>query len=89
MPDIKLNNDLIKDIEQYAKINDITDVDVFVNELLRDGFNIKKYGSRPTQTQNTPDPKTGPVPTPTTEEKTEEPKKVDITEKGKERRFYE
>jgi hypothetical protein len=40
---MKIEN-LKKDIEKYAKINDIDDVDNFIFLCLKQGFDIKKYG---------------------------------------------
>jgi hypothetical protein len=40
---MKIEN-LKKDIEKYAKINDIDDVDNFIFLCFKQGFDIKKYG---------------------------------------------
>ena len=36
-----------KDIERYCKINNISDVDAFIDDCLIKGFNIVKYGLTP------------------------------------------
>jgi len=43
---INLNQNLIKEIEQYCKLNDL-DINVFVNDLLKKSFLLEKYGEKP------------------------------------------
>lgn len=41
---IKLTESQKKDILSYCKVNDIEDVDKFVKDCFRQGFDVKKYG---------------------------------------------
>ena len=36
-----------EEIQYYCKINDIEDVDKFLMKILRNGFNLAKYGNGP------------------------------------------
>lgn len=36
------------EIQYYCKINNIEDIDKFLVKIIRDGFNIAKYGNGPT-----------------------------------------
>ena len=38
-----IDNNLYIEIEQYCKLNDIEDIDKFINNLLRKSFNSEKY----------------------------------------------
>ena len=42
-----LDEVLIKQIEEFCRLNHIQDVDKVINRCLRDGFNILKYGLTP------------------------------------------
>jgi hypothetical protein len=44
---IEIPKNLEKEIKDFAKLNDVQDIDDFVIECLRDGFNIAKYGYSP------------------------------------------
>lgn len=44
---IEINGKLHKEILEYCKTNNIEDVNSFINECVRDGFSVKKYGSQP------------------------------------------
>lgn len=46
-----INGDLVKQIEEYCKLNNIPDAHNYINQLLRDGFNVAKYGSGPFTSQ--------------------------------------
>ena len=46
-----INSDLVKQIDEYCKLNNITDINKYINQLLRDGFNVAKYGSGPFTSQ--------------------------------------
>lgn len=45
--DFKIRPKLMKDVKQYCKINDIDDVNDFLNRCIVQGFNIMKYGVSP------------------------------------------
>jgi pentatricopeptide repeat protein len=51
---MKISSKILEEIEQYCKANDIEDVEVFVNKMLRNGFNIEKYGEKPPWFQEKP-----------------------------------
>ena len=36
-----------KEIEDYCNLNDINDVDKFILDIIKTGFNIEKYGNAP------------------------------------------
>jgi len=40
----KLNDTYLNDISNYCRLNNIGDVDLFINKCLKQGFDIKKYG---------------------------------------------
>lgn len=42
-----INNKLLKEIEEYCLINNISDVNKEINRILKIGFNIVKYGNTP------------------------------------------
>lgn len=42
-----INEKLLKEITEYCNINNIKDIKSKINELLRIGFNIEKYGDSP------------------------------------------
>lgn len=42
-----IQSKLLEEIEQYCKANNIEDIEKFVNKMLRNGFNIEKYGEKP------------------------------------------
>lgn len=42
-----INNKLLKEIEEYCKINDIEDVNALIDKMLRQGFTIEKHGTEP------------------------------------------
>ena len=44
---IEIPKNLEKEIKDFAKLNEVQDIDNFVIECLRDGFNIAKYGYSP------------------------------------------
>jgi DNA repair exonuclease SbcCD ATPase subunit len=46
-----INGDLVKQIEEYCELNNIPDTNKYINQLLRDGFNVAKYGSGPFTSQ--------------------------------------
>ncbi len=41
---MELPKKLKKEIDDYCKLNDIKDVQEFVNKVLKDGFDIERYG---------------------------------------------
>ena len=47
MNGIKIRKTLMKDIEDYCKINNINNIENFINDLLSKYFMIEKYGERP------------------------------------------
>jgi pyruvate formate-lyase activating enzyme-like uncharacterized protein len=38
---------LLDEIKEYCNLNKIENLDNFVNKLLRNGFNVEKYGNKP------------------------------------------
>ena len=44
---IEIPKNLEKDIKDFAKLNEIKDINDFIIVCLRDGFNIAKYGYSP------------------------------------------
>jgi hypothetical protein len=44
MRSINIENSLHDDILDFCKVNEINDVDDFINKTLRKGFDLKKYG---------------------------------------------
>ena len=44
---IEIPKKLEKEIKDFAKLNEVQDIDNFIIECLRDGFNIAKYGYSP------------------------------------------
>lgn len=44
---IKISEELETDIKLYCKLNNIIDVDEYVNKILKQGHIIEKYGSSP------------------------------------------
>ena len=43
----EIKSELYDDISEYCRLNDLGDVDLFINNLLKTAFTIEKYGSRP------------------------------------------
>jgi hypothetical protein len=78
--EIPIPNKLKEEIELYCKANNIIDIDTFVFRMLRQGFNIEKYGLQP-NIKNVSEPKYIPLEKPTIVEETkpipvEKPKRV-------------
>jgi hypothetical protein len=44
---LNVKKQLYDDIVLYCKTNNISDIELFCNELMEKGFNIEKYGSAP------------------------------------------
>ena len=44
MPSIEIKKDLYDDIIEFCKFNGVEDVNAFISESLRMGFDMKKYG---------------------------------------------
>lgn len=44
---MEIPNNLLKEINSYCKVNKINDVDKFIIKMLKQGFNIEKYGIEP------------------------------------------
>jgi hypothetical protein len=44
---LNVKKQLYDDIVLYCKTNNISDIELFCNELLEKGFNIEKYGTAP------------------------------------------
>ena len=42
-----LKETLIEEIKEYCQLNKIDDVDIFINKILKQGFNIAKFGNAP------------------------------------------
>lgn len=42
-----INKKLLKDIEEYCKFNNIEDIEKEVNNILRVGFNVIRFGTKP------------------------------------------
>lgn len=42
-----IQNKLLDEIKEFCQLNKIDDVDSFINKILRNGFNIEKYGNKP------------------------------------------
>lgn len=42
-----INNKLYQEILDYCKINNLEDVDSFINELIHTGFMVTKFGTSP------------------------------------------
>lgn len=38
---------LLKEIQEYCKINNIQDVEGLINKMLQQGFTIEKFGNKP------------------------------------------
>lgn len=51
---IEIKPKLYKDITDYCKLNNIPDVNAFIEKLIRDGFAVKKYGETPMLEKPTP-----------------------------------
>lgn len=43
MNSFKIDRNLYKEIEAYVKLNELGDVDLYINNLLKESFTIKKY----------------------------------------------
>jgi hypothetical protein len=48
-----LNDKIIEEIKEYCQLNKIDDIDIFINKIVKQGFNVEKYGATPF----TPEPK--------------------------------
>ena len=75
-----INEKLLKEITEYCNINNIKDIKSKINELLRIGFNIEKYGDspfyeRPTRVEETKEIKKEEVVKRDNDVKEEKPKK--------------
>lgn len=75
-----INEKLLKEITEYCNINNIKDIKSKINELLRIGFNIEKYGDspfyeRPTRVEETKEIKKEEVEKRENDVKEEKPKK--------------
>ena len=44
---LNVENSLLRDIEEYCNLNNISDIEKQVNDFIRVGFNIAKYGNTP------------------------------------------
>lgn len=42
-----IDNKLLNNIQDYCKLNEINDIDKFINELLNIGLTVKKFGTSP------------------------------------------
>lgn len=49
-----MNNILLDKIKEFCQLNDISDVDCFIDELIEIGLSVKKYGNSPFIGQTTP-----------------------------------
>ena len=45
---MEIDKDLENEIIKYCEINSVSDTNKFINNLIRQGFTIKKYGNLPT-----------------------------------------
>ena len=43
---------IYEEIRLYCEFNDITDIDGFINKIVKVGFNIEKYGNKPIVNKN-------------------------------------
>jgi len=41
---VNINKKIYKEIEAYCELNNIADVEFFINKIVVNGFNIEKYG---------------------------------------------
>jgi hypothetical protein len=48
---MEIKENILKEIKQYCGLNNIDDIDTFINKIILIGFNIEKYGSSPIQTK--------------------------------------
>lgn len=46
-----VNDKLYNEIKEFCELNEIEDVEGLINQMLREGFTIRKYGLRPGQPQ--------------------------------------
>lgn len=44
MKNLSIHNELYSTIQEYCDINSISDIDKFLHQCLKQGFDIKKYG---------------------------------------------
>jgi hypothetical protein len=44
MGNINIENNLYEDILAFCEANDIDDIEIFVNQMIRKGFDMRKYG---------------------------------------------
>ena len=59
---IEIKPKLYKDITEYCKLNNITDINAFIEECIRESFTAKKYGVKPS-TKSVPEVKETPLET--------------------------
>lgn len=44
---MEIPSKLLEEISQYCKVNNIEDVDTFIVKMLKQGFNVERYGMGP------------------------------------------
>ena len=44
---MKIPKQIKSEIEEYCRINDIKDIETFIVENIKVGFNVEKYGNAP------------------------------------------
>lgn len=49
---LNLDKKLVDEITQYCKLNEITDIDKFTNDLLKKAFTAEKFGAAPVIVKN-------------------------------------
>jgi hypothetical protein len=55
---MKILSKLIEEITEYCETNNIEDIEAFMNKMLRNGFNIERYGEKPPWFQDNTKPPT-------------------------------